>query len=146
GNALGSCANAQLMPLPNAQEAQSACPIVQLNNRATPIAVRRLWWHSTIAQSWPSNFSRPLCSVDRGWLLSKPNALDDPALVVSLSLNSSGIYGQGSTTSGQSGELSLGAFTTTAPTYKAAQSNPLSLDTSGNLRTASGTAPVSTMN
>jgi hypothetical protein len=45
-----------------------------------------------------------------------------------------GIITQGSTTSGQSGQLAMGAVTTAAPTYTTAQSSPLSLDTSGNLR------------
>lgn len=43
---------------------------------------------------------------------------------------------QGSTTSGQKGALALGAVTTAAPSYTTAQSDPLSLDTSGNLRTS----------
>lgn len=43
---------------------------------------------------------------------------------------------QGSTTSGQKGNLHLAAVTTTAPTYSTTQSSPLSLDTSGNLRTS----------
>ena len=42
--------------------------------------------------------------------------------------------GQGSTTSGQSGILSQGAVTTAAPTYTSGQTDPLSLDTAGNLR------------
>lgn len=42
----------------------------------------------------------------------------------------------GSTTSGQSGVLGLGATTTAAPSYTTAQSNPLSLQTNGSLRTA----------
>lgn len=52
---------------------------------------------------------------------------------------------QGSTTSGQSGALALGAVTTAAPTYTTAQSNALSLTTTGLLRTdGSGvTQPVS---
>lgn len=52
---------------------------------------------------------------------------------------------QGSTTSGQSGSLHLGAVTTAAPTYTTAQSSPLSLTTAGALRVdASGsTQPVS---
>ena len=41
---------------------------------------------------------------------------------------------QGSTTSGQTGSLTLGAVTTGAPTYTTAQTSPLSLDTAGNLR------------
>jgi hypothetical protein len=47
---------------------------------------------------------------------------------------SSGAVAQGSTTSGQTGGLIQGAVTTSAPTYTTAQTNPLSLDTSGNLR------------
>lgn len=52
---------------------------------------------------------------------------------------------QGSTTSGQKGNLALGAVTTAAPTYTTAQSNPLSLTTGGLLRVdGSGvTQPVS---
>jgi len=53
---------------------------------------------------------------------------------------------QGSTTSGQKGDLVQGAVTTSAPTYTTAQTSPLSLDTSGNLRVAntpSGTQTVS---
>jgi hypothetical protein len=52
---------------------------------------------------------------------------------------------QGSTTSGQTGPLIQGAVTTAAPTYTTAQTNPLSLTTSGLLRVdGSGvTQPVS---
>lgn len=54
----------------------------------------------------------------------------------------------GATTSGQTGTLSMGATTTSAPTYTTAQTNPLSLDTAGNLRvnvtTATGVAQGST--
>lgn len=52
---------------------------------------------------------------------------------------------QGSTTSGQSGTLTQGAVTTAAPTYTTGQTSPLSLTTTGALRTdASGsTQPVS---
>jgi len=56
-------------------------------------------------------------------------------------INPSEDYAQGSTTSGQNGVLLQGAVTTAAPTYTTATTNPLSLDTSGNLRvltTASG--------
>lgn len=42
----------------------------------------------------------------------------------------------GSTTSGQSGVLTLGAVTTSAPTYTNAQSNAFSLQTDGSLRVA----------
>lgn len=52
---------------------------------------------------------------------------------------------QGSTTSGQKGDLVQGAVTTAAPTYTTAQTSPLSLTTAGALRTdASGsTQPIS---
>ena len=49
---------------------------------------------------------------------------------------------QGSTTSGQTGHLVEGAVTTAAPTYTTGQTNPLSLDTSGNLRVNVGTPSV----
>jgi hypothetical protein len=44
--------------------------------------------------------------------------------------------GLGSTTSGQTGTLSLGAVTTSSPTYVNGQTNALSLDTTGSLRVA----------
>jgi hypothetical protein len=51
----------------------------------------------------------------------------------------------GSTTSGQTGHLALGAVTTAAPTYTTAQSNALSLTTAGALRTdaSATTQPIS---
>lgn len=48
--------------------------------------------------------------------------------------SSSGAVAQGSTTSGQTGSLVQGAVTTAAPTYTTAQTDPLSLTTSGALR------------
>jgi hypothetical protein len=45
-----------------------------------------------------------------------------------------GVVTQGSTTSGQTGQLSLGAVTTTSPSYSTTQTSALSLDTSGSLR------------
>lgn len=58
---------------------------------------------------------------------------------------------QGSTTSGQTGSLVMGAVTTAAPSYTTAQTSPLSLDTAGNLRVSNtqssqypvGSAPIS---
>lgn len=49
---------------------------------------------------------------------------------------------QGSTTSGQKGDLVLGAVTSSFPTYTTAQSNPLSLDTAGNLRVINSATQV----
>lgn len=45
---------------------------------------------------------------------------------------------QGSTTSGQLGSLTQCAVTTAAPSYTTAQTDPLSCDTSGNLRVSAG--------
>lgn len=56
----------------------------------------------------------------------------------SLALNSSvtGLQvAQGSTTSGQNGNLDMGAVTTAAPSYTTAQTSPLSLTLAGSLRT-----------
>jgi hypothetical protein len=53
---------------------------------------------------------------------------------------------QGSTTSGQTGSLVMGAVTTAAPSYTTAQTSPLSLDTSGNLRVSTGTVTVTATN
>ena len=50
------------------------------------------------------------------------------------SANQATAAAQGSTTAGQTGGLGMGAVTTSAPTYVTATSQPLSLDTSGNLR------------
>ena len=54
-------------------------------------------------------------------------------LLVNIKTGASSVA-QGSTTSGQTGTLVQGAVTTAAPTYTTAQTSPLSLDTTGNLR------------
>jgi collagen type VII alpha len=51
---------------------------------------------------------------------------------------------QGSTTSGQVGPLVQSATTTNAPTYTTAKTNPLSSDTSGNLRVSLKDSPANT--
>jgi hypothetical protein len=61
-------------------------------------------------------------------VVSLPTGAATEATLVKLPL------AQGSTTSGQSGTLTLGAVTTALPTYTTAQSSPLSLTTSGYLR------------
>lgn len=67
---------------------------------------------------------------------SSPLQLDNAGnLLVNIKAGaSSGAVAQGSTTSGQSGGLTQAAVTTSAPTYSTATTNPLSMDTSGNLR------------
>lgn len=47
---------------------------------------------------------------------------------------------QGSTTSGQTGSMVMGAVTTSAPSYTTAQTSPLSLDTGGGLRVSPAVA------
>lgn len=67
---------------------------------------------------------------------SSPLQLDNAGnLLVNIKAGaSSGAVAQGSTTSGQTGGLTQAAVTTSAPTYTTATTNPLSMDTSGNLR------------
>lgn len=54
------------------------------------------------------------------------------------------VVAQASTTSGQKGHLVQGAVTTAAPSYTTAQTDPLSLDTSGNLRVSLKDSPANT--
>lgn len=53
----------------------------------------------------------------------------------SLKTNTTNFHTQGSTTAGQDGPLVQGAVSTSNPTYTNGQTNPLSLTTSGKLRT-----------
>jgi hypothetical protein len=55
-------------------------------------------------------------------------------------------FAQGSTTSGQKGPLDQGAVTTAAPTYVTGTTQPLSLDTTGNLRVAGTFTPSGLQN
>lgn len=68
------------------------------------------------------------------------------ANAVGTTINPAEDYAQGSTTSGQNGVLIQGAVTTAAPTYVTGQTNPLSLDTSGNLRVSATFTPSGTQN
>ena len=64
-------------------------------------------------------------------------ALESGGNLATIKTNTDNIaLAQASTTSGQKGNLILGAVTTDAPTYTTAQSNPLSLTTKGGLRTS----------
>lgn len=76
------------------------------------------------------------------------NFTTEVANAAGTTINPAGDYAQGSTTSGENGVLAQGAVTTANPAYVTGQTNPLSLDTSGNLRVvianSSGTAPVLT--
>lgn len=69
-----------------------------------------------------------LTATDGSERVTLTDGAGNPVSVTSTSVT------QGSTTSGQSGPLTQGAVTTAAPTYTTGQTNPLSLDTAGNLR------------
>jgi hypothetical protein len=70
--------------------------------------------------------------------------LNTSALALDTSVNGI-LVSQGSTTSGEKGPLIQGAVTTANPSYTTAQTSPLSLDTSGNLRvTVTGSGGGST--
>lgn len=62
------------------------------------------------------------------------NFTTEVANAAGTTINPAEDYAQASTTSGENGVLIMGATTTAAPLYTTATSNPLSLDTSGNLR------------
>ena len=73
-------------------------------------------------------------------------ALESGGNLASIKTNTDNLnLAQASTTSGQKGNLVLGATTTAAPTYTTAQSNPLSLTTAGAVRVdaSATTQPVS---
>lgn len=70
---------------------------------------------------------------------TSPCSLDTSGQLRITGTVSAGGVAQGSTTSGQTGGLTQAAVTTAAPTYTTGQTNPLSLDTAGNLRITTGT-------
>lgn len=69
--------------------------------------------------------------------------LNTSALALDTSVNGL-LLGQASTTSGQKGPLAQGAVTTAKPSYTTAQTDPLSLDTSGLLRVSLADTPANT--
>jgi hypothetical protein len=84
-----------------------------------------------------SNFPATQAVTQSGSWTVTANAgtnLNTSALALDTSVNGLQVA-QASTTSGQKGSLAQGAVTTSPPTYTTAQTDPLSLDTSGNLRT-----------
>lgn len=93
-----------------------------------------------------SNDSNILATQSGSWTVTA-NAgtnLNTSALALDTSVNGL-LLSQGSTTSGEKGPLVQAAVTTAAPTYTTGQTNPLSLTTSGALRTDSSgsTQPIS---
>jgi len=66
--------------------------------------------------------------------LNFPTGLTATGTALDINIASGGSVTQGSTTSGQSGSMIMGAVTTSAPSYTNAQTSPLSLMTDGFLR------------
>jgi hypothetical protein len=78
-------------------------------------------WNVGLTGTLPAFASTP--TVNLGTLNGAATAANQPTNAA-----------QASTTSGQTGGLMMGAVTSAAPTYTTAQTDPLSLDTAGNLR------------
>jgi hypothetical protein len=87
----------------------------------------------TVQQSTAANL---LCTASQGgtWNITNISGTVSLPTGAATSANQPTNAALGSTTTGQTGHLALGAVTTAAPSYTTAQSNALSLDTSGNLR------------
>ena len=99
---------------------------------------------TSAAPSFIDGRSNPLSTDLSGNLRVAAATLPLPAGAATAALQPTNAT-QGSTTSGQTGGLSQGAVTTTAPTYTTAQTNPLSLTTAGGLRVdgSGATQPIS---
>jgi hypothetical protein len=67
------------------------------------------------------------------------NFTTEVANAAGTTINPAEDYAQGSTSSGENNVLVAGATTTAPPTYVTATTNPLSLDTAGNLRVVTTT-------
>ena len=80
-------------------------------------------------QATPANLKTTAYTVD-----GSGNTIGSTGGALNVNISSGGTLAQGSTTSGQGGNLIMGAVTTAAPSYTTAQTDPLSLDTAGNLR------------
>lgn len=89
-----------------------------------------------------SNDSNVLATQSGTWNINNVSGTVSLPTGAATSANQPTNAAQGSTTSGQTGTLVQGAVTTSAPSYTTAQTSPLSLDTSGNLRVNPGTVTV----
>jgi hypothetical protein len=133
----------------------SGTPTVTVGNAS--IAVTGTFWQATQPVSLSSTTITGTVAVTESgtWnitnisgTVSLPTGASTSALQTtgntSLSTIAGAILTQGTTTTGQTGNLILGAVTTAAPTYTTGTINALSLDTSGNLRVtlAAGTIAV----
>ena len=131
----------------------SGTPTVTVGNAS--IAVTGTFWQATQPVSLSSTTITGTVAVTESgtWnitnisgTVSLPTGASTSALQTtgntSLSTIAGAILTQGATTTGQTGNLILGAVTTAAPTYTTGTINALSLDTSGNLRVTLATGTV----
>jgi hypothetical protein len=87
-----------------------------------------------------SNDSNILATQSGGWTVTANAGTNLNTSLLQLDTTGAKLNNaQGSTTSGQTGPLVQGAVTTAAPTYVTAQTSPLSMTTSGGLRTDTST-------
>lgn len=77
-----------------------------------------------------------------GAVVSLATSTNQSTMITSLQLIDDLPLAQASTTSGQKGILTQGAVTTAAPSYTTAQTSPLSLTTTGDLRIAAASLPL----
>lgn len=75
-----------------------------------------------------------VAGIESAAVLTVQGTASGTAIPVTGTITAGGVA-QGSTTSGQTGTLVQGAVTTSNPAYTTAQTSPLSLTTTGNLRT-----------
>lgn len=108
---------------------------------------------TTTAPTYTTAQTSPLSLTTAGALRTDASATTQPISAASLPLPTGAaldtsvnglLVSQGSTTSGQKGTLTVGAVTTSAPTYTTGQTSAVSLTTTGALRTDSSatTQPV----
>jgi hypothetical protein len=137
---LGTSSNPVQVSLANTASNSTA---VKVDGSAVTQPVSGTFWQTT--QPVSGTFWQATQPVSGTVTANAGTNLNTSALALDTSV--SGILvSQGSTTSGEKGPLIQGAVTTGSPSYTTAQTSPLSLDTSGNLRVlaaASGTFTVS---
>lgn len=145
GNASLSSIDGKTPALGQATMTASVPVVIASNQTAIPVTQSGTF---TTGRTWTlANTTDSVAAVQSGAWTVTANAgtnLNTSALALDTSVNGV-LVGQGSSTSGQKGPLVQGAVTSSLPTYTAGQTSPLSLTTSGALRTdASATVqPVS---
>jgi hypothetical protein len=92
--------------------------------------------------TWNINNISGTISLPTGAATSALQTTGNTSLATIVTNTNSLILAQGSTTSGQTGNLAMGAVTTAAPTYVTGQTDPFSLNTSGGLRIAGITGAI----